>query len=154
MLNKRWSKANRRAYSLALACGAEVPRKRVIQSNIRCLHHIRTMPPAITTRQQKGKALDEYKRTYKACIPCARRKVKCESEGGKCRRCITKKLDCTYTSKKPWSRDQGDRPSARPEREDSGPRYVFEIFGLLEADVPRTLGSTSDGNSRGGPGML
>ncbi|KAK9853251.1 hypothetical protein MYU51_007083 [Penicillium brevicompactum] len=94
------------------------------------------MRPAITTRQQKGKALGEYKRTYKACIPCARRKVKCESEGGKCRRCITKKLDCTYTSKKPWSRDQGDRPSAQVEREYSG---------------PRTLGSTSDGNSRGGP---
>lgn len=35
MLNKRWSKSNGRAYSLALACGAEVPRKRVIQSNIR-----------------------------------------------------------------------------------------------------------------------
>lgn len=118
------------------------------------LHHVRTMRPARTIRQQKGKALDEYKRTYKACIPCARRKVKCESEGGKCRRCITKKLDCTYTSKKPWSRDQGDRPSARPEREDSGPRYVFETFGVFEADVPRTLGSTSDGNSRGGPGML
>ncbi|CAI7568969.1 unnamed protein product [Penicillium bialowiezense] len=99
------------------------------------------MRAAIPTRQQKGKSLDEYKRTYKACIPCARRKVKCESEGGKCRRCITKKLDCVYTSKKPWSRDRDDRLNTQPERTQPDRE---------ESDL-RALGSTSDVNSRGGP---
>lgn len=105
------------------------------------LHHICTMRAAIPTRQLKGKALDEYKRTYKACIPCARRKVKCESEGGKCRRCVTKKLDCVYTSKKPWSRDRDDRPNTQPDRtqpdrEESGFRFVSEIVEVFEADFP------------------
>ncbi|KAJ5371268.1 uncharacterized protein N7496_007360 [Penicillium cataractarum] len=48
----------------------------------------------------------EFQRVYKACIPCARRKVKCQLvEGSKCARCSKKRLDCTFSTKKPWSRE-------------------------------------------------
>lgn len=60
-------------------------------------------------RLSRGRAAleTEYQRTYKACIPCARRKVKCEFGGnGKCCRCVKKNLDCIFNSKKPWSRAQ------------------------------------------------
>ncbi|KAJ6004593.1 hypothetical protein N7540_012962 [Penicillium herquei] len=51
----------------------------------------------------------EFQRTYKACIPCARRKVKCELGEEKCARCAKKQIECTFTTKKPWSRTHIDR---------------------------------------------
>ncbi|KAJ5609817.1 hypothetical protein N7528_009083 [Penicillium herquei] len=58
-------------------------------------------------RSSRNRAIrdHEFQRTYQACIPCSRRKVKCEpSDNGKCVRCAQKQLDCTFTAKKPWSR--------------------------------------------------
>ena len=105
-----------------------------------------TRPPHLTTslkialmdrkpRQSRGKALDnEYQRTYKACIPCARRKVKCEAGDEKCRRCIKNDIDCTYDSKKPWSRDQNNRintPLRRLEGNRYGSRCVWDGAGVF-----------------------
>lgn len=70
-------------------------------------------------RRGRGSLEYEYQRTYKACIPCARRKVKCEAgDNVRCRRCIKKNINCTFTSKKPWSRDQKNSPET-PIRENT-----------------------------------
>lgn len=71
-------------------------------------------------RRGRGSLEYEYQRVYKACIPCAQRKVKCEaSDNVRCRRCTNKNINCTFTSKKPWSR--GQRHSAlTPAQENTG----------------------------------
>lgn len=64
----------------------------------------------------RSRALHEYgfQRAYKACVPCSRRKVKCQaSEGEKCVRCVKKRIDCIFTSKKPWSRAPKDGQGSR-----------------------------------------
>lgn len=64
----------------------------------------------------RSRALHEYEfqRAYKACVPCSRRKVKCQASGGeKCVRCIKKRIDCVFTSKKPWSRAPKDGQGSR-----------------------------------------
>ncbi|KAL5046084.1 hypothetical protein BDW71DRAFT_214789 [Aspergillus fruticulosus] len=48
-----------------------------------------------------------FQRAYKACIPCRRRKVKCEPEPEphqRCKRCQKMSLECRFSSKQPWSR--------------------------------------------------
>lgn len=73
----------------------------------------------------------EFQRAYKACVPCARRKVKCEpGEGEKCLRCTKKRIDCTFTSKKPWSRASKDEPSMKgrdSQREKNAQLQMFAI---------------------------
>ncbi|KAL4761191.1 Zn(II)2Cys6 transcription factor domain-containing protein [Aspergillus foveolatus] len=60
-------------------------------------------------RPPRSRASTQYtfQRAYKACIPCRRRKVKCESEPEyhqPCRRCRKMELECRFSSKQPWSR--------------------------------------------------
>ncbi|KAF9895075.1 hypothetical protein FE257_004704 [Aspergillus nanangensis] len=52
----------------------------------------------------------DYQRAFKACIPCHRRKVKCQTkaEGHPCARCAKKRLDCQFTAKRPWAREKRD----------------------------------------------
>ncbi|KAL4973976.1 hypothetical protein BDW66DRAFT_168129 [Aspergillus desertorum] len=53
-----------------------------------------------------------FQRAYKACIPCRRRKVKCETESGShqpCRRCRKLCLECRFSPKQPWSRKKNNR---------------------------------------------
>lgn len=72
--------------------------------------------PMDRKRLPASRALHEYEfqRAYKACVPCARRKVKCElGEDEKCLRCTKKRIDCIFTSKKPWSRVSKDGQSSR-----------------------------------------
>ena len=73
-----------------------------------------------TKGRGRGSLEYEYQRTYKACIPCARRKVKCEAgDDVRCRRCIKKDINCAFTTKKPWSRDEKDSLGT-PARENTG----------------------------------
>ncbi|CAG8129908.1 unnamed protein product [Penicillium olsonii] len=95
-----------------------------------------------TPRRLRGKDLD-YQRTYKACMPCARRKVKCEPDSERCRRCTAKNLDCTYNSKRPWSRDRGSRTGATSGEGDSIGNDPS--VGVSEAGVQR---AHETGNSR------
>ncbi|KAJ5085032.1 hypothetical protein N7532_009803 [Penicillium argentinense] len=79
--------------------------------------------PMDKRKPPRSRALHDYEfqRAYKACIPCSWRKVKCEpSEGEKCVRCSKKRIDCIFTSKKPWSRAPKDDQRSRryPARED------------------------------------
>lgn len=83
----------------------------------------------------------EFQRSYKACIPCSRRKVKCElGDDGKCSRCTKKGIDCIFTPKKPWSRapkgGQKDGKSKDPLHSKSGNSrrsdpYDFNLVLLL-----------------------
>ncbi|KAB8251774.1 hypothetical protein BDV35DRAFT_338273, partial [Aspergillus flavus] len=49
-----------------------------------------------------------YRRTYKACIPCRERKAKCElleESRPPCSRCRKMNLECRFTEKRPWARE-------------------------------------------------
>lgn len=73
-----------------------------------CNSHTRQLEMAESKRPPRSRELrqHEFQRVYKACIPCARRKVKCQLvDGSKCARCSKKRLDCTFSTKKPWSRE-------------------------------------------------
>lgn len=73
-----------------------------------CNSHPRQLDMTENKRPPRSRELreHEFQRVYKACIPCARRKVKCQLvEGSKCARCSKKRLDCTFSTKKPWSRE-------------------------------------------------
>ncbi|CAG7935162.1 unnamed protein product [Penicillium salamii] len=96
----------------------------------------------------RGKALNEYQRTYKACIPCARRKVKCEPDSEKCRRCIAKNLSCTYNSKKPWSRDRDQTNGLG--QEESSLEKVSESVGRSGINS-QSAQQSSNVNTRSGP---
>ncbi|KAL2817729.1 hypothetical protein BDW59DRAFT_175365 [Aspergillus cavernicola] len=53
-----------------------------------------------------------FQRAYKACIPCRRRKVKCELESDlhePCKRCRKMSLECRFSTKQPWSRGEEGR---------------------------------------------
>ncbi|KAJ5127867.1 hypothetical protein N7448_008646 [Penicillium atrosanguineum] len=59
----------------------------------------------------------EFQRAYKACTPCARRKVKClPGDGDKCIRCNRQQLNCVFSSKKPWSRPSKNGVESQPLR--------------------------------------
>lgn len=99
--------------------------------------------------QTRGLYQHEFQRTYKACIPCARRKVKCEpAEGGKCVRCKKKSIDCLFTTKKPWARGARNTPEGTTgpnSRIDdtTSPRFVKHQVFLPIANSGR-LRSVSD----------
>ncbi|KAL2815198.1 hypothetical protein BJX63DRAFT_442159 [Aspergillus granulosus] len=64
--------------------------------------------------RSRGVSTGEYnfQRAYKACIPCRRRKVKCEPVSGSqeaCKRCRKMRLQCQFSTKQPWSREKGAR---------------------------------------------
>jgi hypothetical protein len=97
--------------------GSEIPETRIFSqfpafSALRALY--RCLGIAFmdrVKRRGRGSREYEYQRTYKACIPCSRRKVKCEAgDNERCRRCTKKNINCTFTTKKPWSRDQNCSP--------------------------------------------
>ncbi|KAL4887327.1 hypothetical protein BJY04DRAFT_225410 [Aspergillus karnatakaensis] len=60
-------------------------------------------------RPPRSRANAEYnfQRAYKACIPCRRRKVRCELEPDShrsCKRCRKMNLECRFTTRQPWTR--------------------------------------------------
>ncbi|KAL2837959.1 hypothetical protein BJY01DRAFT_39035 [Aspergillus pseudoustus] len=62
--------------------------------------------------RSRGAPAAEYnfQRAYKACIPCRRRKVKCEpvsaTQQHVCQRCLKMRLNCQFSAKQPWSREK------------------------------------------------
>ncbi|PLB52091.1 hypothetical protein P170DRAFT_335673, partial [Aspergillus steynii IBT 23096] len=51
-----------------------------------------------------------YQRTYKACVPCRRRKVKCQpgdQAHQPCCRCAKFELECRFDDRTPWAREGG-----------------------------------------------
>ncbi|KAL4998698.1 hypothetical protein BDV10DRAFT_201182 [Aspergillus recurvatus] len=65
-------------------------------------------------RPPRSRASTQYtfQRVYKACIPCRRRKAKCEPDldpHQPCKRCQKMSLECRFSSKKPWSRKKNPR---------------------------------------------
>lgn len=56
----------------------------------------------------------EFQRAFKACLPCARRKVKCmpADDGITCLRCSKKRIDCVFSTKKPWPRGHNGKQFA------------------------------------------
>ncbi|KAL3474160.1 hypothetical protein BJX99DRAFT_271890 [Aspergillus californicus] len=98
-----------------------------------------------------------FQRAYKACIPCRRRKVKCQHESdrlGPCKRCRKMNLECRFSSKQPWSRntevdgrmqnqDCGSLSSMNEEftaRERSGADLTRVDTGAEPQPVPSTTG--------------
>lgn len=69
------------------------------------------------TRNEKDRAERVYQRTYKACIPCRRRKAKCELGSGAdglqygppCLRCRREQRDCQFSEKRAWGRSEEKR---------------------------------------------
>ncbi|PYI02402.1 hypothetical protein BO78DRAFT_454233 [Aspergillus sclerotiicarbonarius CBS 121057] len=61
-----------------------------------------------STRPPRSRAIRQYQyqRTYQACLPCARRKVKCSKrrDDESCERCEKKRIQCVSSTKRPWSR--------------------------------------------------
>ncbi|KAL4803611.1 hypothetical protein BDV18DRAFT_36713 [Aspergillus unguis] len=73
-------------------------------------------------RPPRSRAATQYtfQRAYKACIPCRRRKVKCDVESesepnphGPCLRCRKMSLDCRFSAKRPWSRSSAKNASVQ-----------------------------------------
>lgn len=69
------------------------------------------------------RAVDEFRRTYQACIPCRQRKAKCVATESReaCQRCQMKHLACQYPTKQPWKRaDDGERIHTQPAQNPAG----------------------------------
>ncbi|KAL2800682.1 hypothetical protein BJX66DRAFT_321619 [Aspergillus keveii] len=65
-------------------------------------------------RSRRAPSADyNFQRAYKACIPCRRRKVKCEPivSGSEelCKRCQKMGLECQFSAKQPWAREKRER---------------------------------------------
>ncbi|KAF7589495.1 hypothetical protein BBP40_004249 [Aspergillus hancockii] len=80
-------------------------------------------------RPPRSRAVSKYhyRRTYKACIPCRERKVKCEPVDDAqppCSRCERMKLHCRFTEKQPWARkNAGLVPDVRDHASDIQMRF-------------------------------
>lgn len=92
------------------------------------------------SRPPRSRAKDhyEYRRAYKACIPCRQRKVKCHPSDEKsrpCSRCKTMGLECSFTEKLPWSRE---KQNSETMISDASPRYreQQQNYLLPQENVP------------------
>ncbi|KAL4748936.1 hypothetical protein BDW72DRAFT_205166 [Aspergillus terricola var. indicus] len=89
-------------------------------------------------RPPRSRASTQYtfQRAYKACIPCQRRKVKCEPEPDlhqPCKRCRKMNLECRFSSKQPWSRKknpgEGGTNGVRHASSECEPRGMDRLGG-------------------------
>lgn len=81
------------------------------------IHRCVAVTVSMETRNEKDRAERVYQRTYKACIPCRRRKAKCElgtgpdglPHGPPCLRCRREQRDCQFSAKRAWARSEEKR---------------------------------------------
>lgn len=84
---------------------------RQIEPNSIISHVFDICQPSSMNRPPRSRAKRhyEYRRAYKACIPCRQRKVKChltDRSSHLCSRCKSMGLECSFTKKVPWSRER------------------------------------------------
>lgn len=99
-------------------------------------------------RPPRSRARDhyEYRRAYKACIPCRQRKVKCrptDESSQPCSRCKNMGLECSFTEKLPWSREK--QSSEPPRFSDATSKYSQQQqnFSFPAQDVPCIINGRS-----------